>query len=282
MHWDSYQLTSSQITDLYHTSYGQDAETVGVNIFETDVDGNCSSGNGGIGGNCQGSGNVIYQTASAPMPFEDSWGGYSTSRPSARSFWGQANFTTGMLPAVNVTATQRIEFQILYVPKASGQLGMQAIIDNTQLSGTQSQLQVPPISASFLGYLSYDNQGDGSLYISNAGPNVAWVAPGSRAVFYNYDSCSQDFAYAGWIYFTKNGGHWNQWSNTDSVAIPVGTSLQMYFTQPNTQPGLDGYQGGTYIPVGNYKMYVYINGYDDTGHTLLNTQYLGVVKVYSQ
>src|SRR5579875_17575 len=282
MHWNSYQPTSSQVTDLLHTSYGMNAETVDVNVFETDVNGNCNSGNGGLGGNCQGSGNVIYQTTSAPMPFEDSWGGYSTSRPSANSFWGQANFTTDRLPTVNVTTSQRIEFQIQYVPKSSGQLGMQMIIDNTQLAGTQSELQMPTISAPFLGYLSYDNKNDGSLYISNAGPNVAWVAPGSRAVFYNYDSCTQNCAYAGWIYFSTNNQHWNQWSNTDSFAIPVGTSLELFFTQPNTQPGLDGYQGGTIIPIGYYKMYVYINGYDDSGHTLLNTQYLGVVRVYSQ
>ncbi len=167
---------------------------------------------------------------------------------------------------------------------------MKMIIDNTGLSDQygQSLLETPSLTSPFTGYYSYlsydsNNQGGsykgevGNVYINNAGPDLAWVAPGSRAIFMTTDKSS---AYAGYIFFTP-GQHSSQ-SSTDSAIIPVGTSAQLYFSTPYTQPGFDTKQGGSRIPDGKYMMYVYINGYDEEGHTMLSTEYFGIVRVYSR
>ena len=85
-------------------------------------------------------------------------------------------------------------------------------------------------------------------------------------------------AYGGYIFFSSSGH--GVPSNTDSLVIPVGATSQLWFSTPYTQPGFAGKQGGSRIPDGNYKMYVYINGYDEEGHSLLSTDYIGTVRVY--
>jgi hypothetical protein len=293
MHWNNYQLTTSptnQINDLLKTSYGANVETVTFNIFETNYDGTCASGNGGLGGNCS----PVISSNSVSIPFMDGWGTYQNPQPS--SVWGHYNYTVS-LPQESTSSTQRIEFQMSYVAPTNGILPMTMIIDNTGLTDQwgQSLLEVPPITAPFMGYLSYlanscngntghgyhgtNGNNDGQVYIYNSGPNIAWVSPGSRAIFTPISGTPTN-AYAGWMFFTNNNG-WNQNVATDDSAdLSVGSSTEVYFSTPYTQPGTDGSQSGTLIPVGNYKMYIYVNGYDDQGHTLLTTEYLGPVRVY--
>lgn len=305
MHWDNYDVSSSgspsQIYDLLHTSYGANAETVTFNIFEPNYEGTCTSGNGGLGGNCN---QIISQSLSTSIPFLDGWGTYQN--PQANSFWGHYNYTVNLTnsPAVTFNSTQRLEFQMSYVAPSHGILPMTMIIDNTGLTDSwgQSLLQVPPVTAPFMGYLEYlantcnGNQGrnsnddydnlDGQVYIYNSGPNIAWITPNSRAIFTPISTPTS--AYAGWMYFVTSGGygyHQIGQAESDSLDLQVGIPTAVSYSTPYSQPGLDleqtqnGFQG-TLIPAGNYKMYIYVNGYDDQGHTLLTTEYLGPVRVY--
>ncbi|HXX06165.1 MAG TPA: hypothetical protein VEJ68_05010, partial [Candidatus Bathyarchaeia archaeon] len=269
------------------TSYGANAETATFNIFQTDPNGNCSSGNGGLNGNCN---SIISQSGNVQLPFMDgtytSGGSVSYSSPSASSTtWGHYNYTVS-LGQVTFTNTQRLEFQTKFVTQTYGQLGMKMIIDNTGLSDQygQSLLQTPSPTDPFMGYYLYlanscsGNSGydqDGNVYVYNAGPDLAWVQQGSRAIFTTSDKTS---AYAGWIFFS-NGFH-SSASRTDSVVAQVGASTLLYYSTPYTQPGLDGYQQGTRVPAGNYLLYIYLFGYDQEGHSLLSTDYIGPVRVY--
>ena len=290
MHWNGNNgmgsLSLTQIHDLMYTSYGANAHTATINIYQTNYDGTCSSGNGGLNGGCT---NVI-STATVQLPFMDGGSSNSYSNPSASGTWGHYNYTV-TLPTQTFTSTQRLEFQIKFVPQTHGQLGMKMIIDNSNLNDQygQSLLQTATPTSPFMGYLAYNaNTCNGShgggwnsdnvvgqVYTYNAGPDIAWVEQGSRVIFMSYDKSS---AYGSIVYFQTGG--WGGWSSVDSAAIPVGASQLLYFSTPFTQPGLQGYQGGTLIPQGNYKMYVYLNGYDEEGHSLLSTDYMGPVRVY--
>lgn len=272
MIWDTYSLSTSQVSDLRATNYGNGAEKVNFNIYETDQDGNNPV--------------LLAQSQNYNLFFNDGWykgAGQSayTNNPDKNSNWGHYNFTTNTVNNGNpvvVGSGQRIKFQMQFVPSTI-QLGMKMIIDNSGINDQwgNSYIQIPIPDNPLPGYFTYNAHNDGSVWISNNGPDIAWVTPNTRVIFMTYDKSQ---AYGSWINFGSNFPHTP--AQVDSFAIPNGGVSQLSFAIPDIEPGVDGQQqpGHVQIPAGNYKMFVYINGYDEEGHTLLSTQYVGPVRVY--
>jgi hypothetical protein len=261
LHWNSININQAQITDLYKTNYGNAAHK--LNFILDIVDQN---------------GNFIQHVnttsiSNNPVPFGDSFGTFSNPGNSA---WLQYNVTFNM-PSVTLGSNQRLKLEPMFINQAgNGQLSMKLEIDNISIGGISalnSLLEIPLPDQPLPGYYTYQSGEDGNVNLYNAGPNPAWVTGNTRVVFENYQGTQ---AYASWV-CGFNG--FPQSVSADSPLIGVGSSEQICYTMPMTQPGTDKSSGGNPITPGNYRMYIYINGYDDTGNIVVATQYIGPVKV---
>lgn len=264
--WNGNALTSSQAIDLYHTDYGTASHTITFTLDIVDQSGNLISH--------VNSGSI----SNMPLPFKDSYGAYPNT-PSSTAAWGQTNFT---IPGSQVTVQpgQKVKFKMTWVPPSSGQLYMKLDFDNNQISGPTSMLETPTFSAGgpLPGYwtVSISNP---QVSVYNKGPYQAWLTINSRIVFETLDGTQ---AYAAWFNsFVSNNG--NEKISEDSPLIPVGGSQTLGFADPCQQP-TD--QGGnnclTSSSIGNtYRMYVYLNGYDQKGNIFVGTEYFGPVKIVS-
>ncbi len=265
IHWNNYQLSSAQVTDLVSTSYGVNAHTVTFTLDVVDKSGNFLR--------------HINTTSisNVPFSFQDSFGAYPSISASSSS-WNYQNFTMS-LPAVALDQNERIKFQIKFVNPVHGLLPIKFDIDNTNISGLDSGIQIPSPSAPLPGYFVCNgcSDEDGTVYVYNLGPYKAWLTQSSRVTFETYDGTS---VYASWVTGFSGFSHG---ISSDSTPIDVGTSVPISFSIPHTGPGLDpsGNSGayGQSIPPGHYRMYIYLNGYDQKGNVLLGTQYVGPVKV---
>ncbi|MHB9160612.1 MAG: hypothetical protein ACYC6W_06990 [Nitrosotalea sp.] len=264
LHWNNYALSSSQVTDLYNTSYGKSAHKLTFTVDMVDQNGNFVR--------------HINTTSISnyPFNFQDSFGTYSSISASSTT-WGSQNFTFNA-PVVNVASNQRIKFQIAFVPPVNGQLPMKFDIDNSLIS-TSSSLQIPLPDNPLPGYFVCNQctTQDGTVNVYNQGPYAAWLTQNSRVTFETYDGKS---VYASWVTGFSGFSHG---VSADSTVMLVGTSLPITFSIPHTGPGIDpsGNSGayGSIIMPGHYRMYVFLNGYDQKGNVLLGTEYIGPVKV---
>lgn len=265
MHWNNYALSSSQVTDLYKASYGQSAHKLTFTVDIVDQNGNFVQ--------------HINTTSISnyPFNFQDSFGTYSSVSASSTT-WGSQNFTFNA-PAVNMAPNQRIKFQIAFVTQVNGRLPMKFDIDNSLISSKSSSLQIPLPDNPLPGYFVCNQctSEDGTVNVYNQGPYSAWLTQNSRVTFETYDGKS---VYASWVTGFSGFSHG---VSADSPVIPVGTSLLVTFSIPHTGPGIDpsGNSGayGSVITAGHYRMYVFLNGYDQKGNVLLGTEYIGPVKV---
>ena len=268
MYWNNYAVTNSpvqQVTDLLKTSYGSSAHKL---TFTADI--------------VDQNGNFIEHVnttsiSNYPFSFYDSFGSYPTVTASSPT-WGLQNFTFNA-PEINLTPNQRLQLQINFVSPNYGKLPMKFDIDNSAINGITSGLQIPPPSSPLPGYYICNSCtiSDGTVNVYNLGPYIAWLTQNSRVTFETYDGTS---VYASWV--TSFAG-FSHGISSDSLPILVGTTAQISFSVPHTGPGIDpsGNSGayGTVIPAGHYRMYIYLNGYDQKGNVLLGTQYVGPVKV---
>ena len=262
-HWNSISvnLSSSQVTDLYKTNYGISSHKLTF-VFDI-VDNN---------GNFVSHVNTT-SISNNSVPFANS---FNTFANPGNAAWKQYNVTFNM-PSITLGSNQRLKFEPIFVNQAGqGQLSMKLEIDNVSIGGISflnSLLQIPNPSEPLPGYYTYQSGSDGSVNISNAGQNPAWVTGNSRVVFENLQGTQ---AFGSWV-CGFNG--FPQSVSADSPLIQVGGSTQICFTMPKTQPGTDKGASGNPITPGIYRMFVYINGYDDTGNILVATIYIGPVRV---
>ncbi len=261
LHWNGVNLTSPQITDLYKTNYGTSAHTLTFIFDVVDKDGNFIQ--------------HVNTTsiANIPLNFADSFGVYSSP---TNTSWGLYNFTFNA-PAITLNSNQRLKIQEIFVSQSgAGQLNLKFDIDNLSIGGTStlnSLVQIPEPTQTLPGYYTYASGGDGTVNVYNSGPYMAWMTANSRVVFESLDGTK---AYASWTCGFSGFPHS---ASADSLIITVGNYASICFTKPATQPGTDSDQGGILITPGNYRMYIYINGYDQKGNIFVGTEYIGPVKV---
>jgi len=264
IHWNNYAVAPSQVQDLYNANYGIASHKVN---FAIDVVNDLT--------------NVVIQhvnqtsISNFPLSFQDpvGWTNYNGNPPPS-NVWGQSNFTFTANQLV-LTAGQRLKFQINFVPQTYGQMNLKLDTDNTNIGGistTNSLLQMPDPDNPLPGYYSFKT-GQGSVFVTNKGPNQAWLTTNSRIVMETLDGST---GFGAWFNsFTSP----NNKNSDDSSLIPVGASQQVFFNDPCQTPTLGG-GGNPCVQVGHtYRMYVYLNGYDQKGNIFLGTQYFGPVKI---
>jgi hypothetical protein len=153
---------------------------------------------------------------------------------------------------------------------------MKLEIDNQNIGGVSTKnslIQIPEPSNLLPGYYSFQI-GHGTVSVTNKGPYQAWITANSRIIMESLDGSN---AYASWISnFIDNNNKVVQ----DSSLLPVDSTTTFTFANPcKNNPGVPG-QGSNCITAPNtYRMYVYLNGYDQKGDLFLGTQYFGPVKV---
>lgn len=248
MHWDSYDLTPSEVTDLYNTNYGDAAHLVTFYMNKTDAVGIVQA-------------NVATDN-SFPLKFLD---GKSNS-----SFLKSSNYTTTTNSWTNFTNAERLVLDMEFV---SG-LDMDMRIDDITLTGNpeSSFLQYPSSKESFQSYITIIADQPKTLTVYNGGPTTAWITfDGTRLTF---DDISSSNTFAA-IITQANSTDVN--SNQDSIAFPVESILQLTFSTAKNPPATSGSIG--LIQPGIYDMKMHISGYDIDGKTLVRTIDFGTVSV---
>lgn len=289
-HWNDRGLGESgntyEITDLYNARYGTSASIVDFSIYLTEQDGT----------------NIEPPIATAIgqiVPFQDGGSIPQSSNDFAiDGLWGHWNFTNNGMPETIISVDQRLNFTINY---RSGLDTYLRIDDNSMLGplpeDMSSFLQVSPPTPLFASYYKYDNDEILQIIAFNSGPEGSWFQyQGTRAVFKNLDF-PDGTSYSGLICSVNstntnilhsqgtnkcevggaNAGYMLD-EDRDSIFIPIDNIANLYFWQIQDRPDQND-SGGTVIPTGKYHLYVFINGYDETGKSFLRQIDVGRVDV---
>ncbi|MEX0764677.1 MAG: hypothetical protein WEC35_04680 [Nitrosopumilaceae archaeon] len=99
----------------------------------------------------------------------------------------------------------------------------------------------------------------------------------TRAVFNDISSTN---AYAGHIKEAcgstmDNNAHIRK----DSPLVLVGSTCTLKFEQPRNPPDAQAAGSTNLIPPGQYRLNIFISGYDENGSLFLKTSYIGLVRV---
>jgi len=198
-----------------------------------------------------------------------------------------------------IKAGERMKFFMNY----TGGLDINLRFDDMSMGVDSSglQFQAPP-DPPFPSYFTYSTSETLKVTISNDGPYGVWLtSPGTRVVF---DNPIENFTSYGAIICSVNSTHWfdpgfecgNITSHTesnkntdvdelrDSTYIPVDNVAVLYFhSPPKDRPDAKVVPFGSgnieIIETGNYRTYLYINGYDETGRPFIRQLDLGLVNV---
>lgn len=254
IHWNSYQLTPAQITDLYKTSYGNNAHQVTFTIDKVNQNGNNPIN--------------IVTNSSYPLKFLDAFGSFSNPTDSS---WGYYNYTT-KAQNVTINSNERLKIKMSFVHPPNGDMNMKLKLDDTDVVSDKGNtfFQIPKPSTPFPAYYVYDNSAKGDVNIFNAGPKGAWISFLSRVIYTSLDTGKS----YGSLLTKINGTDIN--IAQDSPFLTVGNTHQAEYDKPRAQPGA---ANSELIPEGRYKMYVFLSGYDEEGAIFLKTVYVGVVRV---
>ncbi|MBI3842609.1 MAG: LamG domain-containing protein, partial [Thaumarchaeota archaeon] len=256
IHWNNYQLTSSQITDMYKTTFGPQSHKITFTIDKVDQNGNSPQ-------------NIVTNSSYA-MPFKDTFGASWTSPPD--SAWAYANYTT-KVPTLTISSNERLKFKMTYVHPTNGELSMKLKIDATGVISDKgnSFLQTTSPSSPFSAYYIFDSgTSSGTVNIYNSGPHNAFISFLSRITYTSLDGSLSYGAIINKINSTSIS------SSQDSPLIKTAHTQIATYAKPTDIPGSPS---GNNITPGKYRMYVFLSGYDDTGTIFLKTIYVGVVRV---
>ncbi|MCV0430033.1 LamG domain-containing protein [Nitrosopumilus sp.] len=248
LHWDNHALSSTEVTDLYNTNYGNSAHVVTFFMNKTNSAGIVQSN--------------IVTNSSYPLKFLDG--------KENDEFLNSFNYTTSIVSWTNFTNSERLVLDMEFI----GGLDMDMRIDDVSLSGypESSYLQYPSVAESFQSYVTIDADQTSTLSISNGGPNTAWITyEGTRLTF---EDISSSNTYAAMI-LQANSTDVN--SVQDSIAFPVGEIIELTFSTPKNPPATTGSTGQ--IPIGSYNMKMQISGYDIDGKSISRTIEFGTVSV---
>jgi len=263
IHWNDYALIEDvdeqEVTDLFNTNYGSLAHLLDFDIRIVSQSGN----------DLGFSNKTITQSFSYPMKFMSDFGEYSNP---ISDMWGQFNFTALVSESKQIDPTERLKFNMTLIPKSLGNLDMKMVIDNSDVvSGLGSSfLQTPFPSTSYPGFYTYDNSEKGSLNIFNPSTYGHWIKYQSRVIF------EEELTGTSYASFIDNSGNQSLNPNQDSPLMPANQTSTFEFEKPRAQPGNTS---SDLIPEGRYKMYVFLDGYDQTGQIFLQTSLIGVVRV---
>lgn len=259
VHWNDKALSLTEGFDLYKTSYGTSAHKLNFVLSKTDKNGVPVPP-------------VIITSNDYPLKFKDGkqLSDNTDSKYACTSSINCSNYTFA-LPQVSLAAGERLNFTMSY---SSGLNMIFRIDDNTMTTPKSSFLQTGgKPDNQFSSYFSHDRDNEVQFFVSNSGPNGMWMNyQGTRVAF---NALSEGTSYAGLIH-TVNGTTVDV--NTDSVYIPIGAVADMRFYRPQTIPKTPETPANV-IPAGTYNMYVFINGYDDTGKSFLRTISVGLIQV---
>jgi len=270
-HWNDRALSSSDVTELYNTKYGDTASIVDFEIYETDYNGN-------------NIGSAIFSKPDYPIPFKDTKDLSTTSDYNSKDSIFKDFNVTSSLNAVTIEQDNRLNFTINY---KSGLDTIMRIDDNSMTNPRSSFVQMPKPDPAFPSYYTFDNDDTLKVLAVNAGDTGVWfVYQGTRATF---DDMYSNTSYAAIICSVNStatnkcdtGGandNWKMDEDRDSILIRGGEVGIMYFWQPQDRPDRN-FAGGTVIPAGTYDLNVFIQGYDETGTSFLRKISIGKIRV---
>jgi hypothetical protein len=248
LHWDSYALSQSEITDLFNTNYGDAAHLITFTIDKTDQ-------LGGVQNN-------ILTDNSYPLKFLDS--------KANNAFLDSFNYSSTTSIWSNFTESERLLLGIEFV---SG-LDLDLRIDDTSITGDpdNSFLQPPQSTAIFQSFITVISNQPKTLSVYNAGPTTAWITfEGTRLTFEDINSSN---TYASII---LNANSTDVDATQDSIAFPIGSVIDLTFSTPKNPPATTGSTG--LIDPGSYNMKMHITGYDIEGKSITRTIDYGTVSV---
>jgi hypothetical protein len=249
MHWDNYDLSSSEVTDLYNTNYGNQAHVVTFLMNKTDSVGVVQTN--------------IATDYNYPLKFLDG--------KEDGDFLNNFNYTATTSTWSNFTNFQRLVLDMEFV---SG-LDMDLRIDDSSLLGnpTTTFLQYPSSLEEFTAYITVISDQTKTLTVYNAGPNTAWLTfEGTRLTF---DDISSSNTFAS-VILSGNASSIDHIQ--DSIAFPVESILDLTFSKAKNPPSSTSGETGLITP-GNYDVKMHITGYDILGKSLTRTIDFGLVTV---
>lgn len=239
MFWNSFAMSSTQVTDLYNTNYGNTAHRILFTFEETDD---------------KGLNPRTISSIIAPMNFSD---GKSNSQ-----FLKSFNHTVG-ISIQDIDQQNRLHFTMDY---DSG-LNMTLRIDDNSLTTNpeNSYLDLPPTNTTFFPFNTYDNDSELTAGVTSNGPFGTWLTySGTRAIL---NSSTTDISY-GAIIKSVNGTLLS--GSQDSIFVGVGDKIDLIFHRPKLAPDNCWPPGGScdvgLVPAGIYKGLILINGYNDQGN----------------
>jgi hypothetical protein len=248
LHWDSYALSQSEITDLYNTNYGDAAHLVTFYVDKTNDLGIIQ--------------NNISTDVNYPLKFLDG--------KANDNFLNSFNYTTSTVTWNNFTDTERLVLNMQFM----NGLDMDMRIDDTSLTGNpdNSYLQPPHSSQIFQSYITIISDQTKTLSVYNGGPTTAWITyEGTRLTF---DDVATSNTFAA-IILSANSTTVD--ATQDSKAFSVGSVLDLTFSTAKDPPATTGSTG--LINPGSYAMKMHITGYDIDGKSLTRTIDYGTVTV---
>lgn len=267
-HWNSYSggFPQNKVVILRDTNYGANAHKFDFKFERVKADGS----------NPQN----IQTNTNYPVKF---WDGKGSS-----TAWSglDINYTTPSLPSWTFAKINDVDYgdRLKFTMTWKSGLNMSLRIDDPGLTNPiTSFISVPKVSEAFPSYYTYSRATNPLLSIYNGGPYGSWITCLTRAVF---DDISSTNSYAGalWYAGTVETCNKNRPFSNDSTLIKVGGTAQLKFNCPMLSP--DSFAGqvtscpsGTAPPLGQYRLYVFLSGYDETGNIFLRTTYIGLVRV---
>lgn len=254
-HWNDYEFASNEPALLYNANYGSSAHLLDFVLEKVDKDGNNPV--------------LIKEDLNYPIQFHDGEGSSTNWSPGLKT-----NYTTGTISAQTFSAGERLKLSFSF----KNGLNMTLQYDDPSLTDPYPTfLQIPEPSEPFPSYVTYDNDENPSLDVFNQGPHGSWVTYLTRIVF---DDHSSDAGYAAHI----NSACGESMNNSehirkDSPLIKVNSTCTIQFERARNPPDAQAEGNTNLIPPGQYKVHVFLSGYDERGELFLRTIDLGLVKV---
>jgi hypothetical protein len=259
MYWNSYSLTSSDVTALFGHSFG--ANSTRMNFFINNAT--------GVGATVDN----LATSLSYGLPWRD-----QMTFTEVNDLWLGANYTVSMpIVGLNLATENRLNFTMSY---ASGD-PLYLRVDDSALNGVGSNLlssfiQLPPVDGPLPVFYTHDRDSKVTFFAFNAGDEGTWFTyQGTRVVFNGTNG-----HYTGIVDTVSNGVEISTLdANTDSPFVDRDVEADIVFWHPQRIPTASQPGEPLKIAEGDYSVFIYLNGYDEDGTVFIRSIGLGTVKV---